>query len=106
MTDAEIIETAREFRRGLLGDDPPGGRCAMVAWPLAGYLSFLGEKGVETAECEYPDDHTMSGEWANHVWIVLADGRVLDPTADQFEIGLPDIYLGQPDPRIHLKYGN
>lgn len=101
MTDDEIVEIASEFRRGVLGDDDPGGRCAMVAWALAGYLSFLGLDGVETMSVEYPDDHPASGEWANHVWIVLKDGRVLDPTADQFDIGLPPVYLGRPDPRIH-----
>jgi hypothetical protein len=101
-SDDEIIGIAREFRRGVLGDDPPDGRCAMVAWPLAGYLSFLGLDGVETDGCDYPDDHPASTEWVNHVWIVLKDGRILDPTADQFDIGLPPIYLGPPDPRIHL----
>ena len=39
---------------------------------------------------------------ANHIWIELADGRVLDPTADQFndlDFGwpaLPQVYLGPP----------
>ncbi len=101
LSDSEIVECAREFRRGLIGEQSPDGRCAMIAWPLAGYLSFLGVDGVATQSCVYPDDHPASWDWANHVWIVLQDGRVLDPTADQFDIGLPDIYLGPPDPRIH-----
>lgn len=34
----------------------------------------------------------------NHIWILLEDGRALDPTADQFG-NYPEIYLGE---RLHL----
>jgi hypothetical protein len=101
MIDNELIEIAREFREGILDGDEPSGRCAMVAWPLEGYLAFLGVN-IRAVKCEYPHDHIMSWDWANHVWLELEDGRVLDPTADQFDIGLPAIYLGPRDPRIHL----
>ena len=38
----------------------------------------------------------------NHIWIRLADGRVLDPTADQFG-DYPPVYLGDPLPELHKR---
>jgi hypothetical protein len=59
----------------------------MVCYPLAGYLAFL---GVDVEVCE-----SRVGDW-NHIWLLLPDGRVLDPTADQFDATLPVVYLGSP----------
>ena len=95
-SDKKLIKVATEFRAGILGEDIPNMRCGMVSWPLAGHLQFLGVK-CTTAEADLG--------WINHVWIVLQDGRVLDPTASQFngELGeWPPVYLGPPDPRIHI----
>ncbi len=75
MTDDELIEIAKEFREGILDGESSDLMCAMVSYPLAGLLHFY---GVE-CECEFGE---MSDR--NHVWIRLSDGRVLDPTADQF----------------------
>lgn len=91
MSDAEIIKFATEFRAGILGGHPSEWMCFAVCAPLAGLLQF---HGVEVDMAEGDLGH------CNHVWIKLADGRVLDPTADQFNqmFGLdhPPVYLGAP----------
>ena len=30
----------------------------------------------------------------DHCWLRLADGRIIDPTADQFGNGMPKVYIG------------
>lgn len=91
MTDADLIVFATEFRKGILGDDPPWMMCFAVCAPL---VTLLGLHGVE-AELVEGD----LGEW-NHFWMRLDDGRVLDPTADQFNDlfteKMPEVYLGPP----------
>lgn len=92
MTDAELIDIATEVRQGIIGDGDSAWQCAKVSWPLAGYLRFLG------IECECVESDLGH---CNHIWIRLADGRALDPTADQFnalfpDLGLPPVYLGKP----------
>jgi hypothetical protein len=86
-SDADLLDIAMDFRAAIVGALSSARRCAMVCWPLAGYLSFLGQS-VETRETVVGDTH--------HVWLLLPDGRVLDPTADQFEATLPPVYLGPP----------
>ena len=90
MTDAELIEFATAFREGVIGDKPSGGFCFMVCAPLSGLLHA---HGVEAELNEGGPEHI------NHFWLELSDGRVLDPTADQFGI-LPPVYLG-PRTEIH-----
>lgn len=95
MTDDELVAFAWDFRVGLMGEKgSPEGMCFAVAAPLA---SLLCVSGVE-AELVASDhsDNPDSG-WYEHYWIRLADGRVLDPTFDQFcsEEPVP-IYLGKP----------
>lgn len=93
MTDAELLEFAREFRIGILGGRPSRGMCFMVCAPLVTLLQMHG------VDCEMIE--TFNG-YCNHVWIRLADDRALDPTADQFNelfaVGLPEVYLGPPGP--------
>ncbi len=91
MTDEELLSVATDFRNGILDGTMPTLKCAMVSWPLAGYLHYAG------VECECVDSDL--GEM-NHVWIKLADGRALDATADQFNylfsnMNLPPVYLGE-----------
>jgi hypothetical protein len=89
MTDEEIIEFASEFREGILNGRPSALHCAMVCWPLA---TLLGLNGVE---CHSRESEVDLGDYTmNHIWIELADGRALDPTADQFG-KLPPVYLGE-----------
>lgn len=92
MTDEDLLQIATGFRQGMLGDHSSEMTCAMVSWPLAGLLHSL--YGVD-CECVESDlGH------CNHVWIRLADGRALDPTADQFnhfsDCDFPPVYLGRP----------
>lgn len=102
MTDAELIECATEMRRGILGSQSSRWMCAAVAWPLQGYLSAL--CGIETEAVRVEIDMDVS---CDHVFLRLPDGRVLDPTADQFEeLGLPPVYLGEPHPKIHIDVVN
>jgi hypothetical protein len=91
MTDQELIDCATEFRLGMINGEPPMMKCFMVCAPLAGLLSFLGVE-VRLIESDLG--------WTNHCWLQLADGRALDPTADQFNYldnaKLPPVYLGPP----------
>jgi hypothetical protein len=90
MDDRDLVEFAEGFRLGILRGRSSRLMCAAVSWPLAALLRC---HGVE-CECEEGD----LGE-CNHIWIRLADGRVLDPTADQFNHfpkQYPPVYLGAP----------
>jgi hypothetical protein len=90
LSDTELVAIGAEFRDDILGGATSAMRCAMVCYPLAGYLSFLGQS-ITVQE-------TLVGN-GNHVWLLLPDGRVLDPTADQFDATLPPVYLG---PRLAM----
>lgn len=86
MDDAQIIEFAYEFRRGILGGKESTFMCFAVCAPL---VSLLIHQGVEADLVE--SDLGI----CNHFWIRLADGRALDPTIDQFG-DFPAVYLGDP----------
>ena len=92
MTDAELIEFTQEFRAGILDGGESKSMCAAICWPLVTLLNIHGVK-AETVESDLSE--------CNHIWIRLADGRVLDPTADQFnwlfpDLAMPPVYLGPP----------
>lgn len=90
MIDAELIEFAMEFRKGILDGKPSSDMCYAISAPLAALLHLNGVK-VELAESGVGD--------MNHYWLRLADGRVLDPAAGQFNEDvsiLPPVYLGPP----------
>jgi hypothetical protein len=92
MTDADLIEFTQEFRDGILDGTPSWMMCAAVCYPLVTLLNMIGVK------CDLVESDL--GEF-NHVWMRLADGRVLDPTADQFnelfpDLAMPPVYLGAP----------
>jgi hypothetical protein len=99
MGDAKLLRIVREFRRGILGRRCAESMCFAVCAPLQGYLKFSGY----TADLREGEVTTDEGP-VNHYWLELPDGRVLDPTADQFNkylgLALPAIYLGAPT-RIH-----
>ena len=90
MTDAQLLRIACQFRKGLLGSRSSKLACAMVCLPLQGYLSAC---GVST---DLAEGHPPHGDVWNHVWLRLKDGRVLDPTADQFGPQYPPVYIGEP----------
>ena len=91
--DRRLIEYARKFRKGIIGDKPSARFCFMVCAPLAGLLSFEGLTDADVTEGEV----APRGEPWEHCWLTLSDGRILDPTADQFRD--PD---GKPMPAIYL----
>ena len=95
MTDKQLVNCARAFRKGILapGGDPSM-MCFAVCAPLSGLLAASGFPAHEETV-----DFNESAPCANHTWIRLEDGRILDPTADQF--GLEAIYLG-PVPELYL----
>lgn len=92
MEDKDLLEFAADFRKGILGDRASDQMCAAICWPLVTMLNLYGVpcRSVTTDEVE-----TRMGP-SNHVWIVLDDGRALDPTADQFGAEYPEVYLGEP----------
>ena len=86
MTTRELKQVSREFRGGLIGKREGDMMCAVVCYALNGYLSFLGQSStIEEVMLKY----------SNHVFLRLPDGRILDPTADQFG-DYPAIYVGKP----------
>ena len=88
MTDKGLIRMAAQFRKGLLGKHSSHLKCAMVAYPLESLLSMMG------IECKAREVKLSRHIIGNHVFLILSDGRVLDPTADQF--GEAPVYLGKP----------
>lgn len=98
MDDKELTEFATEFRAGILADYSGKSyrMCAMVCWPLASLLDFIG------VNCTVVESDL--GE-LNHFWILLEDGRALDPTIDQFNFlfaeNWPEVYLG-PLTKYHV----
>ena len=97
--DDVLMKSAVDFREGILAGRSSEGYCFMVCAPLEGYLHFLGID-AEMVEGIVSLDND---EWEiEHCWLCLPDGRVLDPTADQFEnYELPEVYLGVPHKDVH-----
>ena len=83
MNDRRLRRLVQGFRDGILEGRSSEFMCFAVCAPLQAYLSLC---GVETTLVE------ASFAEVNHVWLQLPDGRILDPTADQF--GLDAVYLG------------
>jgi len=84
----KLHRLASTFTRGLLGKKRPHGNCFVVSYPLMGYLSFL---GIETklvqgwVDCNAPEHaHNRRNNLHSHYWLALSDGRIIDPTASQF----------------------
>jgi hypothetical protein len=92
MTDAELLRFVIAFRAGLLGRRASTQTCFMLCAPLSTSLTMHGVP------------NTLVEVWLgrqNHVWLRLSDGRALDPSADQFNAGLPPVYLGPPLSGVH-----
>ena len=91
MTDQELTSYATEFRRAIIGGSSSAWWCAAISAPLSAALDVM---GVPTTLAESDLGH------CNHIFILLQDGRVLDPTADQFNWcsreELTGVYLGPP----------
>ena len=83
MIDKEIIRIAKEFTKGILDGGSTADMCFIVCAPLVSYLSVCGIDG-ELTEGE------LNGVY-HHFWVTLPDGKIIDPTADQF--GLLNIWV-------------
>lgn len=101
MTDKQLLRFVASFRKGILGRSNSDGMCFAVTAPLA---PLLRAHGVEAEIVEGEVDFMPPGNM-NHFWIKLADGRVIDPTADQFNNRtcrqLPPVYIGAPVRGLH-----
>ncbi len=93
MTDSEILEFTQDFRKGILDGKPSDFMCLAVCAPLESLLTMYG------VDVKLIYGYTFKGEYEiDHVWLELSDGRILDPTADQFDKNYPMVYLGEkPD---------
>lgn len=94
MTDKQLVRFATQFRKGILAGKSSASMCWAVAAPLCGLLTMV---GVQTVLTEGDVTQGRQRDITNHFWLTLEDGRILDPTADQFtDTGrkLPPVYLG------------
>lgn len=89
--DQRLMEIVSEFRCGILQGRKSNLMCVAVCSPLEGYL--LSIHGIET--------HAVSGtiDEMEHFWLEMKDGRIIDPTADQFlkpdGSPMPEVYIGK-----------
>ena len=85
-----LLTIVRGFRRGILAGRKSRDMCFAVCAPLQAYLSCC--IGIETELIE------GDFERCNHIWLQLPDGRIIDPTADQFKTPegkrMPKVYIG------------
>lgn len=90
MTDKQLIDITKQFTKGLTGGVIKQ-KCFIISSPLQSYLQFCGiETELIKGWVRFPDADY------GHYWLKLKDGRILDPTAGQFdESELPKIYLGE-----------
>ena len=96
MTDDELRNFVIEFRRGLY----------ITRWPASASRCFMLCVRRSTLLTIHGVPNTLVETWLkrpprNHVWLRLSDGRALDPSADQFNAGLPPVYLGPPLTGVH-----
>lgn len=79
MTDKQIRRLVRNFTLGILENHSSKDMCFVVCNPLQAYLQFSG------IDCELTEGtiEYASEKW-HHYWITTKDGRIIDPTADQF----------------------
>lgn len=100
MTDKQLVKFVNSFRYGIVGRRRSDYMCFAVCAPL---VTLLEVSGVSATLKEGMVKYKIGQ--CNHYWIELTDGRVVDPTADQFnEIlgkSFPKVYLGMPDPQVH-----
>jgi hypothetical protein len=103
MKDKDIVRFIVEFREGLVDGKPPDDACYTIYYAIQCMLSVM---GVNTGmlEVTVPPHLTKNGQEAQHFVLQLSDGRILDPTADQFpRTGFPAVYLG-PLPSAYKRY--
>jgi hypothetical protein len=93
ISDEELLEVVQDFREGILDGNGSTAMCYAVCWPLASYLRVGCGIDCELIESDLQNSDVLA---ANHYWLRMPDGRVLDPTYDQFCEDGPAVYLGEP----------
>lgn len=91
---SELRKIALGFRNGLLGKKPSNWMCIAVCAPLQSFLAVVGYETQLIDGCVLDED----GDVMHHCWLGLPDGRILDPTADQFSTPtrrMPKVYIGK-----------
>lgn len=84
----DLKRIAESFRSGILGRKRSTDMCFAVCAPLHTLLISMYDIQTNIVEGQV--------DGRNHFWLELQDGRILDPTADQFDG--PKVYLGEkPD---------
>lgn len=93
MTDADLMLFAQEFRDEILTKAQATSSesfCYAISLPMEAHLMSHG------FECELTEGSVAGG---CHFFLTLPDGRILDPTADQFRkpkgSEMPPVYLGE-----------
>lgn len=86
-----LMKVVSEFRSGILQGRKSNLMCVAVCSPLEGYLRAI--HGIDThAVCGTIDE-------MEHFWLEMGDGRIIDPTADQFlkpdGNPMPEVYVGE-----------
>ncbi len=94
MTDKKLLKYVTGFRKGILSGKSPDGQCYAVCAPLSSLLGIYGQKnGLANCDLFFGDDTY------DHYVIELSDGRIMDPTASQFnhlsKVIMPDVYIGK-----------
>ena len=109
MTDKDILKLVTGFRKGILGRSSPLKKCFMVCSPLVTFMNGCGiECYLTEGEFALSSFKNNDGIEIGHYWITLKDGRIIDPTASQFngmrEEEMPLVYFGdKPDYYIEYK---
>lgn len=96
MTGTQLLSYVRTYRYGMLGRKRGSKYCYMVCYPLQSLLSL---EGVETELIE--GEVCYYRYWIGHFWLRMTDGKIIDPTAEQFATEtrkMPRVYIG-PKPR-------
>lgn len=101
MTDKALKKLVVGFTKGVSAGTVES-KCFMVCFPLQSFLSLC---GVNTKLIK----GKVVGEkfvWG-HYWLELSDGRIIDPTCDQFNIegglAMPKIYIGEKPKEYKIK---
>jgi len=86
----EIKKYARDFRKGMFGNQKGDGLCFAVSFPLCGALKFMG------VNCRVGHFQVNGFDsFDEHYAIIVEDGKLLDATYDQIKKGNPKIYFGE-----------
>ncbi len=86
--ETSLRQMVAGFSNGIIGRGKSTGMCFMVCVALQGYLEFAGYpcrliKGEIDGEVE-------------HYWLELPDGKIIDPTTDQFNYRFKNKRLSRP----------